>query len=121
MKIEISSRPVFSLPLPLKTVELLMTMSRHHYDGRCKSASAVGGFIYGWSNSVTFAPEGPVDATWDQLDTLLKICENVAVLHEDPGARSVVWKLTTDVHRALSHWNRISKDWCTVIDTETMP
>lgn len=59
MKIEINSQPLFMLSLPLKTIELVMEMSRHHYDGVCKQASAVGGFIYGWRNSASLCQSRP--------------------------------------------------------------
>jgi hypothetical protein len=119
MKIEINSQPLFKLPLSLETIELLMEMSRHHYDGVCKAASAVGGFIYGWRNSVSFVPEVPVSATWRELDTLLKICEiNTALFHGQPEVRKVIWDLVKGVNKAMSHWNNVSKGWCASIDTE---
>lgn len=118
MKIEITPRPLFELHLPIETIDLLMEMSRHHYDGVCKSASAVGGFIYGWRNSVSFVPESPVSATWRELDTMLKICENAQLLSDQPGARETIWKLTKDVNKAMRHWNNVSKGWCASIDTE---
>lgn len=121
MKIEVVSRPLFNLPLPIETVELLMRMSSLHYDGRCKSASAVGGFIYGWKNSVTFMPDVPVSATWHELDTMLKICENTMALDERTGARETIYKLTKDVRLAVDVWNRASKDWRVIAESGYTP
>nr|WP_319566299.1 hypothetical protein [uncultured Rhodoferax sp.] len=120
MKIKINSQPQFMLPLTLETVDLLMEMSRHHYDGVCKSASAVGGFIYGWHNSVTFMPESHVRATWRELDTMLKICEISQLLSGHPGERETIRRLVQDVHKAMRHWNDVSKGWCVSIDTEAL-
>lgn len=111
MKIEIVSQPLFNLYLPAETIELLLTMSRHHYDGVCKDASAPGGFIYGWKNSVAFMPEEPVSANWRQLDTMLKICENTEVLHDQPGARDIVRKLYRDARFAITLWTQSSENW----------
>ncbi|WP_157979478.1 hypothetical protein [Rhodoferax ferrireducens] len=118
MRIEITSQPRFELPLSLETVDLLMEMSRHHYDFVCKQASAVGGFIYGWRNSVSFVPESPVSATWRELDTVLKICENFCVLDSKSTARASIWRLTSDLKLAISHWNCISNQWRLTIETQ---
>lgn len=116
MKIEVVARPLFNLPLPLETVKLLMLMSSRHYDGRCKSASAVGGFIYGWNNSVTYSPDLPVSATFHELDVTLKICENTMALDEQTGARETIRRLVQDVHLAVSGWNRASHDWRVTVE-----
>lgn len=118
MKIEITPSPVFNLPIPIGTIGLLMEMSAHHYDGVCKAAGVVGGFIYGWNNSVTFMPESPVSATWRELDTMLKICENTAIFSDQPISRKVIRELVADVRYAMNQWNEHSKDWCLAIDTE---
>lgn len=69
-------------------VEVLLECSRRHYDGRCKAAGQVGGFLYGIKNHVEWGgPEidgptepSPVELTFDKLDTLAKITEPV-VMH----------------------------------------
>jgi len=38
------------LKLARAEVEHFRILSAAHYDGKCRSASAVGGFIYGWRN-----------------------------------------------------------------------
>lgn len=69
-------------------VEVLLECSRRHYDGRCKAAGQVGGFLYGIKNHVEWGgPEiggptepSPVELTWDKIDILAKITEPV-VMH----------------------------------------
>ncbi len=65
-----------------------MECSRRHYDGKCKSASTEGGFLWGWLKEVEFHEEFKKDgvprtvkATWDQMDTLCKILEGEALMH----------------------------------------
>lgn len=116
MKITIKARPEFHLPLDAATVALLMQMSSLHYDARCKAASAVGGFIYGWRNSVQFSPELPVEATWNDLDTVLKICENRSFLGAEDQER--VRDLTKALRHAHQRWNEVSPQWTAEADTE---
>jgi hypothetical protein len=52
MDIQIHASPVFLIPLREKHIEVLMLLSEHHYDGTCKAASKVGGFLYGWKNQI---------------------------------------------------------------------
>ena len=62
-------------------IKRLCELSASHYDGLCRSASKVGGFLYGITNQYKWAqdeePTGTVEVrlTWDQLDTLAKIAE----------------------------------------------
>lgn len=116
MKITIKARPEFNLPLDAATVALLMQMSSLHYDGRCKAASAVGGFIYGWRNSVQFSPELPVTAASNDLDTVLKICENRSFLGADDQER--VRDLAKALRHAYQRWNEVSPQWTAEADAE---
>lgn len=59
-----------------------MRQSDAHYDGVCKAASKVGGFIYGWKNLVDFRDECVVSMSYREFDILSKIMENVGVLSE---------------------------------------
>jgi hypothetical protein len=118
MKIEINSQPVFNLPLPIGTIRLLIEMSSAHYDGVCKSASMVGGFIYGWNNSVSFSPEFPVSATWRELDTMLKICENTGIFSDRPDTQKVIRELAKAARYAMNQWNQKSSGFCLSLDTE---
>ena len=62
-----------------------------------------GGFIYGWKNSQAFADESGSttshQATFSQLDLLLKICENSLVV--DQGYHDEVRDLCKHIRRAL--------------------
>ena len=54
MNIQIHASPVFFVPLREKHIEVLMLLSEHHYDGTCKAASKVGGFLHGWKNQINW-------------------------------------------------------------------
>jgi hypothetical protein len=82
MKIEIQCIAKFWIELPLDSAKLLQELSAIHYDGACRSAGMVGGFIYGWVNMLTAfegeeVPTEPrkVTASFHDLDIALKIME----------------------------------------------
>ena len=61
-------------------VDKLLEYSSRHYDGVCKAAGQVGGFIYGWSNYFSLGEETPLDEyeftiSRRELDLVAKICE----------------------------------------------
>lgn len=60
-------------------VASLLELSASHYDGKCKAAGKLGGFLYGINNAVSFQPDGseeiPRLVSWDNVDTLCKILE----------------------------------------------
>jgi len=60
-------------------VDSLMELSASHYDGKCKAAGKVGGFLYGIHNAVCVLPDAseefPRRLSWDNVDTLCKILE----------------------------------------------
>lgn len=77
---EISWVPMFHLFLEKRDIDLLACAAGAHYDSRCKKAALPGGFIFGWRNAFILAegepaPDYPMRATRDELDTLLKILE----------------------------------------------
>lgn len=87
MKIEMTASPVFRFALNDKQLEVLIKCSSHHYDMVCKDASKVGGFIYGWKNSMDFHKDLgdgylPCKASWRDLDCCMKILEGVHVCDE---------------------------------------
>lgn len=67
--------PRFEMPFTLYQVSILKQLSEAHYDFTCKRSGRVGGFIYGWEQSLTFSELGSVSATWHDLDLTLKIME----------------------------------------------
>lgn len=83
------------LLLAIAEVAILMDLSSYHYDGRCKAAGAVGGFIYGMSNKVEWAREDGSDIpsllTWSQVDTMCKILEQA----REDEAYSLAWEMKT--------------------------
>lgn len=84
MHCTLQASPSFQLTLTQEELAVLLDCSGTHYDGVCKSASLVGGFLYGWKNHF-FSVDGEfndaplseinVTATWSQIDTCLKILE----------------------------------------------
>jgi hypothetical protein len=61
--------------LTKEDVGRLTFYSGRHYDSKCRLASELGGFIYGWKNHAEYAEEIPVSATFDQVDLVCKILE----------------------------------------------
>ena len=90
MNIEIAAEPKFWIELSRAQVLVLVKCSTHHYDMVCKSSSQLGGFLYGWHNHILFATENEADSpdpvkvcgSFRQLDTCLKIMENITILQE---------------------------------------
>lgn len=52
-----------------------------HYDGKCKAAGMVGGFIYGWNNLLNASDEDSilVCCSFAKLDLMCKIMEQSGV------------------------------------------
>lgn len=96
-------RAVFALTLRRVEIDVLSRLSRAHYDLRCKLASQPGGFIYGWGNHLDLMenePNSRVTATWNDLDTCLKILEvRVALTGE---SRVCAEKLAEEIRHILS-------------------
>lgn len=97
MKVQIYMQPQFWLEISQKEVDPLCILGDHHYDSVCRAATKQGGFIYGWRNQVAFNIESNQEeapfcsATRRELDTLLKLCEPLRMLH--------MAKLVTDDQR----------------------
>lgn len=108
-KITIRAVPKFYLSLTLAQVKLITELSSSHYDGVCRSASAVGGFIYGWVNLLTYNPSEQVSAEWRQLDTVLKICEMASYL--DQAQQDEVAKLRKSIYGALNKAAELFQNW----------
>ena len=83
MKISIYATPKFCFEVDKSLVESLMQLSEMHYDGTCRKAHMLGGFLYGWNNMVQFREQCPpeekepvfVTCDFRELDTVAKICE----------------------------------------------
>lgn len=96
MKIVAWAVPSFLLEIPKETLEVLLALSRLHYDSVCQSAAKVGGFLYGWKNGMDFylanTSDEPFVARADshQLQTIMKICEMGCHLPEKEDRRRIV-------------------------------
>lgn len=110
MKFEIAGRPEFWFNLTDEQLYVLQTLSSVHYDGVCKQAAKLGGFIYGWTNARAFTKDANLKASWRELDTCCKILEGIGPplnADEEDVARDLAQKF----HAALSHANRICPAW----------
>lgn len=78
--VEIIGQPIFWIKMDAATVDVLIKLALRHYDSKCKQSARLGGFLWGWRNTVNFNAESSCRATWDNLDTSLKICENAEMM-----------------------------------------
>lgn len=95
------------LEVTREEVEHFRTLSASHYDGKCRSASAPGGFLFGWRNHFDWWEKAPIVSggptviektpttedlaetasvlvTWHQMDTLCKILEGEQFQSQKP-------------------------------------
>jgi hypothetical protein len=89
--------PVYKMTLNKDLVSVLLRLSRQHYDGVCRSASAQGGFLYGWNNCVDF--ESTCDATFRELDLTLKIME--MYLNLSPEDVKLIDRFRVFIHKMI--------------------
>jgi len=112
MKISIHGKPEFHLPLTMAHVELLTACSEAHYDHRCKQASQVGGFIYGWKNRLAFPTDleelNLVSGDWGDLDLCLKILE---ASHYMNVSKALITELRTAFYSAMRAATRLRDVW----------
>lgn len=105
MKINVHAVAEFSLTMDKETVADLIECSRRHYDYTCRGASAetpdgrykrdsLHGFLLLWRNILNNGFTDEVTASWQQLDLLLKICEQ--------GRTERLGHFTIEVMRALN-------------------
>lgn len=116
MEIEIYGNPKFYIPLTKEHVAVLTKLSGSHYDGVCKSASRLGGFIYGWKNLVEFATNDeatPCHASGRELDTCLKILEMSVFGKYTNEEMLLIEEMIRDFHGAYKHAVSSSSGWST--------
>lgn len=123
MKIALQARVEFYLPLTALDIETLCMLSNAHYDGRCKESSRVGGFLYGWRNYVdtwricdTPLKDQIIHASWDDLDTCLKIMERPTrmLIDNQPDRLAAVQNMNKHFLAAMRLANEKHKEWtCT--------
>lgn len=123
MKIGISGQPVFWFALTDEQMAVLDHLSALHYDGVCRGATKVGGFIYGWKNARAGSEEESrkrtiLKASFREIDTCLKILEGL--MHPPgnmPEAQQIEGrKLAKSFHAALTCANETSPSWSTEIE-----
>lgn len=103
-RVEFVYRVMSEIEITRDEVDHLLELSASHYDHKCKSVGAVGGFLYGWSMSFVHSleKETPVSASGDQLDTLCKITEGFGA---DPLIAKKLRDLFDDVRQETHRIN----------------
>jgi len=109
MQIKIVAKPVFWFAPGPEIVAVLIKMAELHYDGECKSASKVGGFLFGWRNATSFDPSTGVSSEWRELDVALKICENWTFLPTDEAAKALTFskEIRTAMQKSIDEFHHI--------------
>lgn len=126
---DITARPIINVTLNTNEsdiLDMLTTMSQHHYDGVCRQASERGGFLYGWNNlrqqaKVLRQQTFDINGTFREFDTTCKICEHPWPLFgDDRNAPSYVsirqW--VKNVHMLLTAANECATSWIKQIDED---
>ena len=128
MEIDIRVKFIFHVPFTETDINVLMLLSEHHYDGKCKAASKVGGFIYGWKNQLETHKklkaqslingrhdkhsQLTMETDWHELDTTMKTMENSFILTRDkPEWTASVTKMRKAIMGALNLSNTHYEDW----------
>lgn len=118
MKIEIQGKPEFWFALTDEQMAVLELLSSVHYDLKCKMATMVNGFIYGWKNARSAVDKTSRRASFREIDTCLKILESLMM---PPPAMSeaqqvVGHKLVKSFREALARADREGESWSLEID-----
>lgn len=101
MEIEVYAVPHWNIQFTKAHINVLMELANHHYDGVCRDAARVGGFIYGWNNHIQFYElPSPVSANSRQVDICLKILEDSSHLHHGIE-RSLANEMRIVLHKAI--------------------
>lgn len=113
MKIGLTARIEFSLPITQDQIAILTKLAKHHYDAKCKAAP----FLARWASTIeimkTYEPDPDhhtVDATNDQIQTCLKLMEMATALLE-PEQITVCRALSRDLSGALHLSNECYSNW----------
>lgn len=140
MKIDISPKFVFALPLTVQHIDALIMLSRHHYDAHCRLASSDNGFLTRWRKWLAIDSESYTDqdvpsesytdqdvpsthASADELDTCMKLLE----IRSSLAAMSLLAaesidicnELTAAFHGAMQLANRKFTEWRATYDSAT--
>jgi hypothetical protein len=99
----------YCIPLAQDQVRLLMELSKAHYSSECVNAGKVGGFLYGWSNRVTFDPTAVCIASHNELDICLKILELSWMLQETDQDEAM--QLSFTLRHLIKLAQTVTKTW----------
>lgn len=88
------------LRLTRPEIERIMELGRKHYDGVCKAACNVGGFVYGWSNRLMFDESEMVVVTATSRE--IGIVGKIGELEQFERDKSKVLGLTIRCHQLLA-------------------
>jgi len=75
MKIKISQNPKAEILVTNTFLQLLMSMSRAHYDGFCRATSKAGGLLFSWTDMMSANQEMYFQITRRDADLLSKVTE----------------------------------------------
>lgn len=107
---KITGRPEFHFVLDKTTLDLIHQLSVSHYDAKCRGASRLGGFIYGWTQRMDDNAEAECTATFQELDLLTKICEAIPQLRS-PEQRAKLRSFRDQISAALRRANVAVLGW----------
>lgn len=110
MKFKILGRPEFWFKPTTVQLRVLLLLSSLHYDGKCNQASQVGGFIYGWKNTLSMGRTA-IKATWDNVDTCAKILEGPLPQRAPKNFVTARAELAIAFHAALRRGNELAHNW----------
>lgn len=118
MKVTISARTQFSVPLTEQHLQDLFRCAEHHYDARCRQYGREGGLVQVWLRRYKFTSELPefkpedfvVVCSWQDLDTCAKILE-VGRYDADAGVRDRTMELGRQFSALLRLGNAHVANW----------
>ncbi len=124
MKATIRGMPTFEVPVfTRQQTEMLMNLSRSHYDAVCRAASSETGergFIARWHTATdpkhwAYGLTESEYITWREIDTSLKIMEVRLVLN--PEETEVCNQLQRDFMKLLNRARSLADLWTMPVDT----
>lgn len=122
MNILIDTRPRFTFIVKKTVVDDLIILSKSHYDMKCRQASMVAdasknilnGFLTIWQFYAvdSGAAYKVYDAPWNDLDTVMKICEMRRAGGQDKlFSLKDIDKFLFDINQAIKLYQEKSKIW----------
>lgn len=129
MKFDIRAKLTFSFRPTAPQVELLIKLSKLHYDHSCRAASleradriSTEGFLTRWKRSLELwdaDPDVAITANFGELDLCTKLLEISPGLA--PGEMAVQEDLANALHTVLRQANEVTKAWHTTVEIAQKP